>query len=91
LIFRLKPTFGSASQRIQAEAKFTVPGPGYYQYHGQFDCIGKKEVCEEEESGIFNYLKPIPIGFNTRSERFKGSSNVQNPGIRSVKVRTWSI
>lgn len=80
MIIRLKPTFGCASQRTKGEPKFVAPGPGHYFHHGQFDPIGRTEVCEAEESGIFNYLKPVPVGFNTRTERFKDVVNAQNPG-----------
>lgn len=48
-------------------------------------------MCEEEESGIFSYLKPAPIGFNTRTERFKDSSSGLKLGPGSYELAATKI
>ena len=74
-------------------------GPGYYKQRGLFNIISKKEEGEDkvanendQEQGIYTFLKPAPVGFNARVERFKGNMPKQGgPGRYNWICRSWRV
>jgi len=53
-------------------------GPGYYNQRSQFKQPSKKKQDDmsRNEQEVLTFLKPAPIAFNSRSDRFKPNSPI---------------
>lgn len=85
LMHRAKASFVSGTRRVVAVNSSASPGrrrqrlgPGQYSQQEQFKAAARYEDTEAkslsintQEYGVLVLLKPTPIGFNSRAERFK--------------------